>query len=154
MNCWSKVHYGMKSYRYEPGRAENSIPPDCYFCLYSALPLLLFCLCLSWPSCLYTYCVQYVVWFPGSSSCAYCSQKKQTNKQNTKQRYPTIPLHSPPSLFLISYYEQIFQILFLLCMYSIAIARLSHKPSWAGCISCRWHSNYWLIIDWLMVNGS
>jgi len=24
-------------------------------------------------------------------------------------------------------------------MYSIAIATLSHKPSWAGCISCRWH---------------
>jgi len=48
-----------------------------------------------------------------------------------------LPLHSPPSLLPISYYEQILQILFLLCMYSIAIATLSHKPSQAGCISCR-----------------
>ena len=73
-----------------------------------------------------------MVWFSGF--CAYCNQKQKT-KKNKKQT--AIPLHSPPSLFPISYYAQIIQILFLLCVYSIA--RLSHKPSWTGCISFRWH---------------
>jgi len=30
------------------------------------------------------------------------------------------------------------QTLFLLFMYFIAMATLSHKSSWAGCFSCRW----------------
>ena len=96
--------YGMKSYRYEPGRAENSIPPDCYFCLYTQLylPLLLFCLCLS--------CTRlFFVFFFGCSKhkslgikpyiAHSMNIKKKTNK--TKQNKTAIPLHSPPSLFPI-----------------------------------------------------
>jgi len=33
-------------------------------------------------SCLYTYCVQHVVWSPGS--CAYCSQKRKKEKKKTQ----------------------------------------------------------------------
>ena len=90
------------------------------------------------PGCLYTYCVQYY----GLILRLLCLLQPKKNNQKKKKQTKTktaLPLHSPPSLFPISYYEHIFQILFLLSMYSIALARLSHKPSWAGCISCRWH---------------
>ena len=78
-------------------------------------------------------------------------KRKKNNKKETNQQYPSIPLLPYFQSYFLSYYEQIFKIRFILCMYSVAIARLSHKPSWAGCISCRWHESYWLI-DWLYVS--
>ena len=82
-----KVHYCMKSYRYESRCAEYSTPPDRYFCLYSALPLLLFCLCLS--------CTQLSLYI----LCAACGliprllcllqpkkEKNKTNKQKKQQK--------------------------------------------------------------------
>ena len=67
--------------------------------------------------------------------CLYVSmyllhKKKTTTKNINTPPFPSIPL-LPHFLSPIIYY--------LLFMHFIAIARLSHKPSWAGCISCRWH---------------
>ena len=90
------------------------------------------------PGCLCTYCVQYYGLIPRLLCLLQPKQKTTTTTTTTtttkKKNSNTPPFPSFPISHLL-----LFQILFLLCMYSIAIARLSHKPSWAGCISCRWH---------------
>ena len=95
-----KVHYCMKSYRYESRCAEYSTPPDRYFCLYSALPLLLFCLHLS--------CTQLSLYI----LCAMCSLIPRLLCLLQPKKKKSFPI----SYFPISYYEQIFQILLLLLM--------------------------------------
>jgi len=74
----------MKSHRYESGCAENSIPPDCYFCLTQLYPYYYSVCAYPVPSCLYTYCVQCVIWSPGS--CAYCTQKRKRKKRKKQKR--------------------------------------------------------------------
>ena len=93
-------------------------PGNLFFSLEVSLPFI------------HTVCNVCMVWSPGS--CAYRSQKERKKEKKTI----AIPLLH---YFLSPIMSRSFQTLFLLFMYFIAIARLSHKPSWDGCISCRWH---------------
>ena len=95
----SNLDSWLKSW-FKLGHAENSIPPECKPQAWTGamvwsptdtnLDVLITASLLTVTSvyysvcacpvlsCLYTYCVQYMIWFPGS--CAYCSKKKINKK--------------------------------------------------------------------------
>ena len=84
----------MKSYRYESGRAENSIPPDCYFCLTQLYPYITILSVLVLYPAVFTHTVCNM-WFDSQALVLTAAKKKtKTNKlTNKKMRTHTI-LHN------------------------------------------------------------
>ena len=143
MDCWSKVHYGMKSsdmnldvLKTASLLTATSVYTQLYPYYYSV------CVCPV-PNCLYTYCMQYYGLIP--RLLCLLQPKKKTNKT---QNSDTPPFPSFPISYLLLWTDLPNTVSSVYVLYSYSYVRLSHKPSWAGCISCRWHLKLYWLIDW------
>ena len=75
----------MKSHRYESGCAENSIPPDCYFCLTQLYPYItILSVLVVYPAVfIHTVCN---VWFDPQALVLTAANKEKEKRKKEKRK--------------------------------------------------------------------